>query len=78
MRLTVYRGDKRTMKIDWIFSSQQEAVLKKYPGPVVWVNQCKRCGIEEPVYQGPLDVAIYQLRKFISIHRGCREKRTNS
>ena len=62
------------MKIDWIFSSQQEEVLKKYPGPVVWVNQCKKCGTEEPVYQGPVDVAIYQSKKFISTHGRCGDK----
>ena len=65
------------MKADWIFSIQGPGVLKKYPGPVAWVNWCKRCGREEPVYQGPLDVAIYQSKQFIKIHKGCKGGRIN-
>jgi len=60
------------MKEDWIFVRQDPEVLKKYNGPVVWVNWCKRCGTEEPTYEGPLDVAIYQSKQFRSIHKGCK------
>ncbi len=57
--------------VDWIIVSQTEFDLARYVGPVVWINKCLRCGNEEPVYQGPLDVAIYQSKKFSSIHKRC-------
>jgi hypothetical protein len=63
--------DTMKMKPHWILSLQQKAVLEKYPGPVAWVNYCQLCGKEEPVYEGPLNVAIYQSSNFISIHKGC-------
>jgi len=63
------------MKVDWIVSSQTEFDLARYLGPVVWINKCLRCGTEELVYQGPADVAIYQGKKFISIHRRCLNKK---
>jgi len=57
---------------DWIVSCQKAEVLKKFPGPVAWVNQCLRCGREEPVFMGPVPVAIYQSRLFIKMHRQCK------
>ena len=41
---------------DWIVCCQEAEVLKKFSGPVVWVNQCLRCGQEEPVFTGPVPV----------------------
>ena len=61
-------------KGDWIVVSQTEFDLARYSGPVVWINKCLRCGTEEPVYQGSVDVAIYQGKKFISIHGRCLDK----
>ncbi len=59
--------------MDWIISSQNELDLSRYSGPVVWVNKCLRCGTEEPTYEGSLDVAIYQSKKFISLHKSCHD-----
>jgi hypothetical protein len=60
---------------DWIVSCQEPEVLKKFPGPVAWVNQCLRCGEEEPVLGGPVAVMIYQAKLFIKMHRHCRASR---
>ena len=57
---------------DWIVSCQQAEVLEKFSGPVVWVNQCLRCGQEEPVFTGPVPVTIYQSKLFIKMHRHCK------
>ena len=56
---------------DWIIISQTAFDLARYLGPVVWINKCLRCGGEEPTYEGPMDVAIYQSKKFINIHKRC-------
>ena len=60
---------------DWIIILQDKIHLNKYPGPVVWVNKCLRCGQEEPTYSGPADVAIFQGQEFIKIHKSCKLKR---
>lgn len=65
------------MKENWIFVRQDAETLKKHSGPVVWVSRCERCGAEEPVYEGPLDVAIYQGKKFMERHKRCEERRPN-
>ncbi len=57
---------------DWIVINQQTEILKKYPGPVVWVNQCQRCDGEEPVYQGPLDIALFASKRFLQFHKDCK------
>jgi hypothetical protein len=57
---------------DWIVSIQHPEVLKKYTGPVVWINRCERCGEEEPVYAGPVDNAVNQGHKFIQRHKYCK------
>ena len=57
---------------DWIIISQTKFDLARYWGPVVWIQKCLRCNAEEPVYEGPVDVAIYQGKKFISIHKDCK------
>lgn len=59
-------------KQDWIIASQTKEDLRKFEGKVVWINQCKRCGREEPVYEGRLEVAISQMRSFIKIHKYCK------
>ncbi len=59
-------------ELDWIFSIQTPEILKKYPGPTIWVSRCERCGVEEPVYAGPLDVAIFQSKRFIKLHSICK------
>ena len=58
--------------IDWIISSQTPYDLARYIGPVVWVSKCLRCGQEEPTYQGPLSVAIFQGKEFIRLHKNCK------
>jgi len=60
--------------IDWIICSQRVEDLRRYSGPVVWINECLRCGTEEPIYQGALDVLVYQGKRFINFHKNCKEK----
>ena len=65
---------------DWIIVSQTSFDLARYLGPVVWVNKCLRCGQEEPTYSGPADVAIFQGKEFIKIHKNCKtleDKKSN-
>lgn len=71
----LYPG-KGQMKKDhpWIVCSQTKEDLGKYQGPACWVNKCLRCGEEEPVYAGRLDVSIFQTKSFGSLHGGCKEK----
>lgn len=58
---------------DWIICSQEKEVLARFGGRVVWVNRCLRCGEELAVYEGPLDKAISESKKFIEVHRNCEE-----
>ena len=58
---------------DWIVSCCKPEVLKRFYGPVLWVNQCLRCGREEPVFMGQVPVAIYQSKLFIKMHRHCKD-----
>jgi len=59
---------------DWIIVSQTKFDLARYLGPVIWVNKCLRCGQEEPTYSGPANVAIFQGKEFIKIHKNCKTK----
>lgn len=62
------------MKADHVFSVQTPEAIKRHPGPVVWINRCENCGQEEPVYQGPVEVALFQSKLFIKRHRTCKGK----
>jgi hypothetical protein len=62
------------VKIDWIISSQNADDIRKYPGPVVWVSKCLRCGAEEPAYEGGMEVEILASKLFISSHKNCKER----
>lgn len=61
------------MKNDWIIVSQRDEDLRRYPGPVVWINQCLRCHREQPAYEGNVDVLIYQAKQFIKFHSQCKK-----
>lgn len=61
------------MKIDWLISDQTPETVRRFPGPVIWVNRCLRCGAEEPVYEGRVETAIFQSRGFIEMHKRCKE-----
>lgn len=58
---------------DWIIVSQTKYDLARYIGPVVWVNKCIRCGQEEPTYEGPASVTIFQGKEFVRLHKNCKE-----
>lgn len=64
------------MKADWIICSQRVGDLQRYSGPVLWINQCLRCNMEEPAYEGNADVLIYQARQFIKIHSQCKKTKS--
>ena len=57
---------------DWIIVLLDELHLNKYPGPVIWINKCLRCGQEEPTYSGPIEIGMLQEKEFIKIHKDCK------
>jgi len=57
---------------DWIICSQTKEDFSKYSGPIVWISKCLRCGQEEPTYEGPLSVGIFQGKEFIRLHKNCK------
>ena len=58
---------------DWIICSQEPDRLARHPAPVVWINVCLRCGTEEPVYQGPVDITLFAAKHFTKRHKDCEE-----
>jgi len=65
-------GRKTSIKANWILCSQRPEDLNRYSPGAVWINQCRRCGEEQPVYQGPLDAILVQSKAFIDLHSKCR------